>query len=511
MEYQKYLKYKSKYLQLKYKIENEAISFQTIEDNNTIIPAHSSLQQMRLDTFENEQEGGFTLTTGYYAFFCNSKNFMDYKKDSVAPKISDIKKRLDFKAYSYKLYTARALDLKIGKIGKKQGEKFNLVISDTPSDVFKRYLQEIEMSEDNSELWIKGKESFLSDNLIKPLRVGIGKYLVAIFTGIQFISFYFPLGILYKTADLFRLYFDNKADTQKDIEFMVDKYFIYEKLPLEEKQKLELRYADNFRQNSGGLESNLQNYINVKKNMLEKEEDKKKLEGLSDEEKQKLFDSSKIRYILSKIKSNKKDAENLLYQQQIYIPIIQPLTTQKPTINDKKDVLSGSVDTFIEVELKNLNKKKFFSPFQEGLNIEEDVKAIVINKLKTEFDQERKKIQSKYVKLTNGIDKNDSKKFNEELKKKLTTPENKKIVNDYNEMIEKLFNETRASITTDDFKQRMAMNEVDILSKEKVDNMNKYNEENKIDCCVIININVIESNNKFLKRYKLEGTTIKVD
>ena len=122
MEYHKYLKYKTKYLQLKQKIERG----ENNEDNNIIVPVRSPLQQMRIDTYENQQEGGFTFLTGYYAFFCNSKHFNDYKENTDS-KFSrdDIYNLLNFKGYSLKIFTGR-------KLTKAQGTKMHLVVPRNP-------------------------------------------------------------------------------------------------------------------------------------------------------------------------------------------------------------------------------------------------------------------------------------------------------------------------------------------------------------------------------------------
>jgi hypothetical protein len=141
MEYHKYLKYKTKYLQLKMKIERETNN----EDNNIIVPARSPLQQMRLHTYENEQTGGFTFLTGYYAFFCNSKHFPNYKDGDEAPTFSEIQKRLSYKGYSLKLFTDR--------FAKKQGTKLNLVISRfSDSQISDKKIQDFieKIDEDNS-------------------------------------------------------------------------------------------------------------------------------------------------------------------------------------------------------------------------------------------------------------------------------------------------------------------------------------------------------------------------
>ena len=135
MEYHKYLKYKSKYLQLKYKIESEAKSSrdENNEDSNIIVHARSPLRQ-NPPTYENEQTGGFTFKSGYYAFFCNSNHFK-YEENGNAPSLSEINKTLSYKGYSLKLFTDRYF-------GKKQGTKYNLVISNSQSNNIYKKIQE---------------------------------------------------------------------------------------------------------------------------------------------------------------------------------------------------------------------------------------------------------------------------------------------------------------------------------------------------------------------------------
>jgi hypothetical protein len=180
MEYHKYLKYKTKYLQLKQKIKRE----ENNENSNMILYTGSPLQHMRLQTYENEQEGGFTFKTGFYAFFCKSSNFEGYKKNSDAPTLSEIRTLLGYKGYSFKLFTERTLNIRIANFGKKEGTKFNLVtptIFDSKTPNF--------IDEDRIDTETKLSEISDSDESLN-LSIGLAVMLGLIIT--------MPIGLAYR-------------------------------------------------------------------------------------------------------------------------------------------------------------------------------------------------------------------------------------------------------------------------------------------------------------------------
>jgi hypothetical protein len=186
MEYNKYLKYKTKYLQLKYKIKSEAKSSQNIEENTEdskiIIHTRSPLQQMRLKTSENEQTGGLTFKTGYYAYFCNYYD-LPYKYNGTISS-DDIINILGFQGYSLKLFTARTF----GKLGKAQGEKMNLVFPTGPvekgksiswEDIRKQLALTEETTKEVIDVLNESTAKTIFKNLFKMIAYPIGGTFIA--------------------------------------------------------------------------------------------------------------------------------------------------------------------------------------------------------------------------------------------------------------------------------------------------------------------------------------------
>ena len=428
MEYQKYLKYKSKYLQLKYKIENEAKTYQNSEENNgdsnIIVHARSPLRHMRLHTYENEQEGGFTLTTGYYAFFCNSKYFPNYKKNDIMDeKLSDITTKLSYKGYSFKLFTERSIKV-FGKVfGKTQGNKLNLVISTSLNASIKRYLDEV----DGIDPKIKYKKE---NSLMRDLVVSTGKA----FHIIGMITLFVPT-LLFK--------FGSAVVGHPDSDKEIENWWKLREPKLEEQIK---KYEDDYKS-------------------LKPEEKKKK--SLND-------------YKIQRIDKEKEEQQNLVQGQKIYIPIILPLpdnvtvpiitnVTKKGeeiSFNNVAQDTNTQVNTFLEEVLKDLNTKKFFNAFKNDAT-----------------ENQKKSIEEGIIKLS----KEDRWKYRSDHKFKM-------------EKIEEWFAQYNNPLN-DDFKDRANLNYAGLNTK-LFKNMEEYNKENIIDCCVIIKINSTEKN-IFIKRYKL--------
>jgi hypothetical protein len=427
MEYQKYLKYKSKYLQLKYKIENEAKSSQNREenneDNNIIVHTRSPLQQMRINTYENEQEGGLTFLTGYYAIFCNSNNLKYIKSGDKAPTWSEIRTSLSHKGYSFKLFTART----VGKLGKAQGTKFNLITptffdSKTPNFIdedkidTKPQISEIKPIE-------KSREMNFAEIAILAILFGIP------YEATKAVGFILRCVIL--TVTLFKVDpWDVYKNWQREKQDAENKNFII----LKEIRKLQNTVWNGF----------------------------DKYEYLLNQYKEKFPDiyNKFLKYL------DERKEQLITYYKTIFILVDQPIPikTKVPTIikvnkDTKEEIIKDdNVDKFLIEALKYLSEKSYF-------NIP-DVEVDLVNK----------------------------KQLKEEIKK-----EKKEYTNEYVELCEEIYNLNRMDKKDKDVNQDF---------KKNVD---KYNKDNVIDCCIIIDINVIESNNKFLKRYKLEGSDIKVD
>jgi hypothetical protein len=406
MEYHKYLKYKTKYLQLKQKIER----IENNEDSNMIIPALSPLQHMRINTYENEQEGGLTFLTGYYAFFCNSKHF-EYINNGNAPNTSDIISRLAFKGYSYKLYTART----VGRLGRAQGTKLNLV---TP--IFTREQAGAQQFIDNHN----------EDN------TSVSQSLFHLVEGLAYAGVFILTCVTFGVAGVpFILYKKWQKKRERD------------KIA---KKRQEYQRKENFLKE---LETILRNYYSNKNENIRK---------AAEIELQKKHPSDFEQYKKDKEEEKKKLIKDYHLE---FISINQLLIKPCPKIT--KVTENNKVITFYEVITSIVGKNK-------NVEVDKNVEVEVDN-------------------------------FLNEILKELNTKSFRNLQNIENDIInyERIIkSNNNLEVLINLYFKIEELNRIKNSAeyKKKIIDVNKYNEDNKIDCCIIIDKSV--TNNKFIKLYK---------
>jgi len=513
-EYHKYLKYKTKYLQLKQKIERR----ENNKDSNMIMPALSPLQQMRINTYENEQEGGFTLTTGYYAFFCNSKLFTDFKVGNPAPKLSDINTKLGYKAYSFKLFTKRTLDLgKLGTIGNKQGKKLNLVIPTSITESLNRYLQKVDVM-DYSET---DKKSFMERWALRA-----GMLMKGVTLGIPGLVFILTVPLFGDIRDYFRRRSGQyNPDTKKDIELAWDEYRFYKDLPDIKKKELEDNFyklffegkkitkeqykqkeIEKMKKRKEDKIKELQSKAMTDKERKEQEERDttyydKKIAEIDAADAQQLLDKAIYEFKIRSIKKENDD-ERRFNLSLPSIPVIKnlPQDTIVPSIESEEKVINSTTDAFVDKVLKFLNKQNFIDPTTVEQTIQNIKNKILMDRL-LNLKGEQKTIKEAYDNLPREPQADGKRKLI------YTEQEKKTIVVPYTEMKTKINEEIENEVVNmptneKDFYERIEENNYLDRQISEGTNIDKYNKENQIDCCVIIDINSA-SKNIYKRYYKL--------